>query len=165
MVEGTDGSQVYTLHSADEPCSRNLVEQMQSGAVVLTAHGEVVHANAHFAALVGEPLQSVSGSRFDRFVLASDRNSVESLLDAGNGRRRCRLLGPDSRPCEAKSVAHHDRGDLAAGERRTVIVDDMTELLEAHSQSDRATRDSRTKDEFMTMVAHEVCAVPGHDQQ
>ena len=72
VVEGIDGSQVYTLHSADEPY-RNLVEQMQSGAVVLTAHGEVVYANARFAALVGEPLQSVSGGRFDRFVHPSDR--------------------------------------------------------------------------------------------
>ena len=32
----------------------------------------------------------------------------------------------------------------------------MTELLEAHSESDRAARDSRTKDEFLTMVAHEL---------
>ena len=87
VVEGTDGCQVYTLHSADEPY-RNLVEQMQSGAVVLTAHGEILYANACFAALVGEPLQSVSGSRFDRFVHLADRDGIESLLDAGSGRGR-----------------------------------------------------------------------------
>jgi two-component system, sensor histidine kinase len=153
VVEGINGSQVYTLHSADEPY-RNLVEQMQSGAVVLTAHGEVVYANAHFAALVGEPLQSVSGSRFDRFVHPSDRDSVESLLDAGSGRRRCRLLGPESRSCEVSLSLTTTRA--AAGERRNLIVTDMTELLEAHDESDRAARDSRTKDEFLAMVAHEV---------
>ena len=109
VVEGTDGSQVYTLHSADEPY-RNLVEQMQAGAVVLTAHGEILYANAHFAALVGEPLQSVSGSRFDRFVHPSDRDGVESLLDAGSGRRRCRLLGSGFRSVRGESVAHHDQG-------------------------------------------------------
>ena len=32
VVEGAGGNQVYTLHSADEPY-RNLVEQMQEGAV------------------------------------------------------------------------------------------------------------------------------------
>ena len=153
VVEGIDGSQVYTLHSADEPY-RNLVEQMQSGAVVLTAHGEVVYANAHFAALVGEPLQSVSGSRFDRFVHPSDRDSVESLLAASSGRRHCRLLGSVSGPCEVSLSLTTTMA--AAGERRNLIVTDMTELLEAHRESDRATRDSRTKDEFLTMVAHEL---------
>ena len=46
------------LHAAQRRRSpyRNLVEQMQSGAVVLTAHGEILYANACFAALVGEPL-------------------------------------------------------------------------------------------------------------
>ena len=71
VVEGAGGSQIYTLHSAEEPY-RNLVEQMQEGAVVLTTRGDILYANARFAALVGEPLQSVSGSRFDRFVHASD---------------------------------------------------------------------------------------------
>jgi signal transduction histidine kinase/ActR/RegA family two-component response regulator len=153
IVEGADGSQVYTLHSADEPY-RNLVEQMQSGALVLTAHGEVLYANAHFAALVGEPLQSVSGSRFDRFVHAQDRDDVAALLDAGSGRRRCRLLGPDSRPCEVSLSLTTTRA--AAGERRNLIVTDMTELLEALSDGERAARASRTKDEFLALVAHEL---------
>lgn len=33
---------------------------------------------------------------------------------------------------------------------------DMTELLEAHSNRDRAERDSRTKDEFLALLAHEL---------
>src|SRR6266850_8098966 len=78
VVEGTSGNQVYTLHSADEPY-RNLVEQMQEGAVVLTDGGDILYANARFAALVGEPLESVVGSRIDRFVNASDRDDFETL--------------------------------------------------------------------------------------
>ena len=54
VVEGAGGSQVYTLHSAEEPY-RSLVEQMQEGAVVLTRRGDILYANARFAALVGEP--------------------------------------------------------------------------------------------------------------
>jgi len=153
VVEGTDGNQVYTLHSADEPY-RNLVEQMQSGAVVLTAQGEVLYANAHFAALVGEPLQSVAGSHFNRYVHASDRAGVEALLEAGSGRQRCKLLGPQSRPCEVSLSLTTTR--VASGARRNLIVTDMTELLEAHSETDRAARDSRTKDDFLAMVAHEL---------
>ena len=76
VVEGAGGSQVYTLHSAEEPY-RNLVEQMQEGAVVLTSRGDILFANARFAALVGEPLQAVAGSRFEP-------------LRARVGQRRCR---------------------------------------------------------------------------
>src|SRR6185295_18409739 len=62
VVEGTSGNQVYTLHSAEEPY-RNLVEQMQEGAVVFTDDGEILYANACFATLVGERLELVLGSR------------------------------------------------------------------------------------------------------
>jgi PAS domain-containing protein len=54
VLEGAGGNQVYTLHTAEEPY-RNLVEQMQEGAAVLTSRGEILYANARFAALVGEP--------------------------------------------------------------------------------------------------------------
>jgi PAS domain-containing protein len=56
VVEGERGSQFYTLHSAEEPY-RNLVEQMQEGAVALTRRGDILYANARFAVMVGEPLE------------------------------------------------------------------------------------------------------------
>lgn len=71
VVEGDGGNQVYTLHSAEEPY-RDLVEQMQEGAVVLTNRGDILYANSRFAALVGVALESVVGSRFNRFVSASE---------------------------------------------------------------------------------------------
>ena len=153
VVEGAGGNQVYTLHSAEEPY-RNLVEQMQEGAAVLTGRGEILYANARFAALVGEPLESVTGSHFGRFVHASDKYDVETLLGAGNGRGRCRLLGSDSGPFEVSLSLSTTRS--THGDRRNLIVTDMTELLEAHSNRDRAERDSRTKDEFLALLAHEL---------
>ena len=84
VVEGTLGNQVYTLHSADEPY-RNLVEQMQEGAVVLTLTGDILYCNARFAEMVGESIAAVVASRFDRFVNAPDRNAFEALLQAGSG--------------------------------------------------------------------------------
>ena len=90
VVEGTAGSQVYTLHSAEEPY-RNLIEEMQEGAVVITGHGEILYSNARFAALVGEPLESVMASRIERFVNPSDRAAFQTLLKAGGGRQRQQL--------------------------------------------------------------------------
>jgi signal transduction histidine kinase/ActR/RegA family two-component response regulator len=153
VVEGTAGSQVYTLHSAEEPY-RNLIEEMQEGAVVLTGHGEILYSNARFAALVGEPLESVMASRIDRFVNPSDRAAFETLLKAGGGRRRSSFIRPDSGAFEVglsltTTVATN-------GRRLNLIVTDLTELLEANRNRDRAEHDSRTKDDFLAMLGHEL---------
>jgi signal transduction histidine kinase len=153
VVEGAGGNQVYTLHSADEPY-RHLVEEMQEGAVVLTKGGDILYANARFAALVGEPLESVVGSRIGRFVNASDREDFEILLHAGSGRRRSSVIRSDSGAFEVSlslttTVSTH-------GDRLNLIVTDLSELLEANHDRERAERDNRTKDEFLAMLAHEL---------
>ncbi len=153
VVEGARGNQVYTLHSAEEPY-RNLVEQMQEGAVVLTSRGDIVYANARFAALVGEPLQSVTGSQFGRFVHASDKGNVATLLGLDDGRGRCRLLRPDSAAFEVSLSLTTTKS--ARRDRKNLIVTDMTELLEAHTKRDRAEHESRIKDEFLALVGHEL---------
>ena len=138
---------------AEEPY-RNLVEQMREGAVVFTRRGEILYSSARFAALVGEPLESVVGSRIDRFVNASDRDGFEALLRAGSGRRRSRLIGSDSGAFEV-SLSLTTTASLG-GDRLNLTVTDLSELLEVTSNRDRAERDSRTKDEFLAMLAHEL---------
>jgi len=153
VVEGAGGNQIYTLHSAEEPY-RNLVEQMQEGAVVMTSSGDILYANTRFAALVGEPLTSVNGSHFGRFVHASDKHDVQTLLNAGSGRGRCGLLGSESSAFEVSLSLTTTRS--ARGDRRNLIVTDLRELLEAHSNRESAEHDSRMKDEFLALVAHEL---------
>ena len=153
VVEGASGNQVYTLHSADEPY-RHLVEEMQEGALVLTGRGDILYANAHFAALVGEPLESVVGSCIDRFVQGSDRSEFEALLRVGNGRQRGRLIGSDAGAIEVSlslSTTASGRGD-----RLNLIVTDLSELFAANSNRDRAEHDNRAKDEFVAMLSHEL---------
>jgi PAS domain S-box-containing protein len=144
---------VYTLHSAEEPY-RTLVEQLQEGAVVLTSRGDILYANARFAALVGQPPESVVGSRIDRFLNAADRDDFEALLRAGSGRRRSTFIGPDSAAFEVSLSLTTTVS--TTGDRLNLIVTDLTELLEANSKRDRAERDSRSKDDFLAMLAHEL---------
>jgi PAS domain S-box-containing protein len=153
VVDSDDGNRVYTLHSADEPY-RNLIEQMQEGAVVLTGRGDILYANARFAELVGESLGSVVGSRIDRFVAPSSEAEARALWAAGTGRCRCALIGADGAAFEASvSVT---TTPSTGGARLNVIVSDLRELLAATSSRDRAERDNRTKDEFLAMLAHEL---------
>ena len=98
VVEGVGGNKIYTLHGAEEPY-RNLVEQMQEGAAVLTRTGDILYANLHFAELVGEPLESVVASRFDRFVSPPDREAFETMLQAGSGKTACLALFINTAPC------------------------------------------------------------------
>ena len=153
VVESAGGNQIYTLHSAEEPY-RHLVEQMQEGAVALTRGGDILYANARFAAMVGEPLESVVGSRVQRFVNRPDREEFENLLRAGSGRRRSRLAGADPRAFEVSLSLTTTAS--TNGDHLNLIVSDLSELLEATSSRDRAQRDNRTKDEFLAILAHEL---------
>jgi len=153
VVEAPGGNQVYTLHSAEEPY-RTLVEQMQEGAVVLTPRGDILYANARFAALVGEPLDSVVGGRLIRFVHEPDRQEVEALLGQGSGRCRSRLV-PSASPGIEVSLSLATTKSVA-GDRLNLVVTDLSDIVEAQSLRDRAERESRTKDEFLAVFAHEL---------
>jgi len=153
VVEGAGGGQIYTLHSAEEPY-RDLVEQMQEGAVVVSAEGDILYSNARFAALVGEPAESVVGSRIDRFVRTVDRDEFDSWVRSGSGRHRGRLIGRDA--CDVEVSLSLTTTASPGGRRLSLIVTDLRELLEANSGRERAERESRTKDAFLATLAHEL---------
>jgi len=154
VVRGERSDQVYTLHGAEEPY-RNLVEQMREGALVLSQSGDILYSNAQFAVLVGEPLASVLGEHLGRFVTDADCRETMSFLRSGNGTRRSRLARRDGTTIEVylsliTTVSSTGIGSL------TLIVTDLSELLQARSERDRAENDSRKKNEFLATLAHEL---------
>ena len=151
IVRVADSDQVYTRSSTDEPY-RDLVEQMQEGAVVLAVTGEILYCNARFASLVGTPLESMIGTRVDRFVRASDRDEFQALVDARGGRYRCQLTVPGADAFEV--LISLTKGKDA--DRIHLVVTDLRELHEAYNTRDRAETANRMKDEFLAMLAHEL---------
>jgi two-component system, sensor histidine kinase len=154
VVRGAGGDQIYTLHGAEEPY-RNLVEQMREGAVVLALSGDILYSNARFAALVGTPQKSVLGAHIGRFMAPDDRPDFFALLRSGNGTCRSRLVSSQGTTIEVycsltTTVSSAGQANLS------LIVTDLSELLEARSERDRAERDSHIKNEFLAMLAHEL---------
>jgi PAS domain S-box-containing protein len=146
VIADGSGDRVYTLHSADTPY-RALVEQMQDGAVTLNITGDIVYCNRRFAELVDVPLQQAIGAPIYRFIGADDRAALKTLILDGRGSLHTRLIGRGTSPIDAHlSVSTVTLDDV---QRRTLIVTDVSTLK-------RTQRESRSKDEFLAMLAHEL---------
>ena len=152
IVEGPGGPQVFTLTSAEQPY-RDLVEQMQEGAAILTVDGDILYCNRRFAELVGLPLEQAIGSAIDQFTADSGR-SMASLLATGRGAGRGRLRTPGGATRDVYVSITTTTIDNV--ERRNLIVADLTDLVGAESDRDRAERENRAKDEFIAMLGHEL---------
>jgi signal transduction histidine kinase len=143
-----DGSsdRVYTLRSADAPY-RALIEQMGEGAATLNEAGQIVYCNRRFADLVETPMPRVTGKTLDDLVDVADRAALSAAIESGSGKVRTRLPRADGPGCEVHiSVSTVTLDNV---ESRAVIVTDLSMLAQVQ-------RESRSKDEFLAMLAHEL---------
>ena len=154
IVQGPRGEQVYSLRSAEQPY-RTLVEEMQEGAAILTAAGDIVYCNRQLATLVAIPLEDVVGRSLDQFLVGGDRVAFKALRKAGAGKCRARLTAANGRVIDVYLSLSTSQTDGQI-DRLNLIVTDLSALLDAQSGRDRAEQESQAKDEFMAMLAHEL---------
>jgi two-component system, sensor histidine kinase len=152
VVQSAAGEQIYTLTSADQPY-RALVEQMHEGAAILTVDGDILYCNGAFAKLVGMPLEQVIGAPVDRFTTGRGK-SVAAMLRAGRGAGRGKLVAPNGDERDVYLSVTTVSADNV--KRRNLIVADLSDLIGAESERDRAERENRAKDEFIAMLGHEL---------
>lgn len=86
VVDGQNGTQVFTLRGAEEPY-RVLVEQMHEGALTLAADGTIAYSNRAFARFVDFPLEQIVGKPLTHFLSESQRELLPIWL------RDCRREG------------------------------------------------------------------------
>ena len=79
VVVGVENTQVFTLESADKSY-RLLVEQLPTGAAVLTLDGMVLHCNVRFADLMQRPLELLRGHALAQYVSPASRALFKVLL-------------------------------------------------------------------------------------
>jgi signal transduction histidine kinase/CheY-like chemotaxis protein len=137
---------VFTLRSADAPY-RALVERMQEGAATLAVSGEIVYCNQRFADLLKLPLEQVFGAPVGKFLPSAESEILRAMLVHGSGRYQTRLMLDGREGTEVQVTLSSIVLDDV--EHRTLILSDISSLA-------RAQRESRSKDEFLAMLAHEL---------
>ena len=82
VVSGAGGEKVFSISSAETPY-RVIIEEMNEGAVVLSADGVVLYCNRRFAELVSVAPEQIVGSWFNQFFPKNDIQKYSDLLQAG----------------------------------------------------------------------------------
>ena len=87
VVSGAGGEQIFTLQGADHSY-RMLVEDMNEGALTLTAEGEILFSNRRFAEMLKTPLEKIIGTTIFTWVAENSQSIVQSILSKeGHGNR------------------------------------------------------------------------------
>lgn len=97
VISGSDGDQIFTLQSADEPY-RLFVEQMKQGAATLTSEGTLLYCNRRFAELLKKNLETVIGSTIQQYLTPLEVPLLEALLqldEPGCSQREFCLIASD----------------------------------------------------------------------
>jgi PAS domain S-box-containing protein len=86
VVSTPEGQRIFTLQDADNTY-RQIVEQMQEGAITLVGDGQITYSNRRFAELLKRPLEHIIGSHAGVYVIESDRHRFYQLVrQSVNGR-------------------------------------------------------------------------------
>jgi PAS domain S-box-containing protein len=97
VVDGLNGSSIFTLQSPEDPY-RILAERMNEGAATLTAEGTVTFCNRRMAEMVGLSAERLLGSSFPALLREQDRPAAAELLRSAiknDIRADSHLLRPD----------------------------------------------------------------------
>ena len=82
VVEGINGQELYTLHSADRTY-RTFIERMSEGALTLNSHSLIVFSNSSFSQLVGLNSEDVIANSIHSYVLEDDHETLSQLIEKG----------------------------------------------------------------------------------
>jgi PAS domain S-box-containing protein len=134
VVQAPDGDRVYALELADQ-AYRQMVEQMNEGAVTLSLEGTVLFANQPLARLLLRPVGELVGQGFQEWLPAVDRAHVLALLgDPAGGRVAGHVRLPDGRHLPVAFSA--SRVVLETEPAVLLLITDLTN----EEQADRVTR-------------------------
>jgi two-component system, OmpR family, phosphate regulon sensor histidine kinase PhoR len=134
IVKNSDGSQVYTLKTADQTY-RVFIQKMNEGAVTINREGLILYSNSRFANMVKMPLEKTIGLVFNDFIAPSSIETYDNLI-ANAWEEDCKeeieLLDADNQsiPC----LLSCNTLELDEGVALSLILTDLTLLKETENQ-------------------------------
>ncbi len=174
LARGPRGDQLFTLKGADEPY-RVLIEEMNQGAVSLSADGSILYANRRFGAMLKQPLEEIVGHFFESFVAPEERPAFAALLAAGrtgSSAGEITLCAADQTPVPLQLALGRLPADSAAAicliatdisesrakderlrQTMSVLVETEQESKTARAEAERA---NAAKSEFLANMSHEI---------
>jgi PAS domain S-box-containing protein len=91
VVNGPNGSQIYSLTGADQPY-RVYVERMQEGAATISSEGLILYANQRFADMVNQPLERVISATVTTYLSAVAWEKIHEVIKNHNEVVKCETL-------------------------------------------------------------------------
>ncbi len=174
LVQGPQGDQVFTLKGADEPY-RVLIEEMNQGAVTLSADGSILYCNRRFADLLKTPVEEIVGPLFSAFVAPSERATFAALLEKGRmsgSAGEITLCAGDASavplqlalgplPAESAAAICLVATDISESrEKETRLRMTMADLVRAEEGAEAARAEAEcanaAKSEFLAKMSHEI---------
>ncbi len=152
VVEEAEGHRVYALETADLPYSA-LVEQMQQGAAMVDASGDIVYCNPSLALLLDMGREAVIGLPFQDFIDPSHHLLYQNLrreAQLGSSEGEMLLRGANGALISAKFAFRSLSKDKST---TGVLITDMTAQKE---QEKLASRLQEMQDEERRRIAREL---------
>jgi PAS domain S-box-containing protein len=125
VVGPTEDSKRVLMLSGAYARYRQLVEDMQQGAITVTRAGEIMFANHSFATLVQVPPVDLFRVPLQRFVARADRDKLAALLDPRAGEPAVRL-----------ALARADGSECPVTISMVTANDEFTTLLVSEPRAD-----------------------------
>jgi PAS domain S-box-containing protein len=152
------GNRIYSLTGAEHPY-RVYVEQMQEGAVTVTADGLILYCNQKFADMVGAPLEGVISSVIRTYLSAESWERISAVVIGVESvvKHESTLRGQSGEEIPVNFTA--SKLSLSDQDVICLVVTDLTlqkldeELRLAKEVAERA---NLAKDGFLATLSHEL---------
>jgi PAS domain S-box-containing protein len=174
VVQGPQGNKLFTLKGADEPY-RVLIEEMNQGAVSLSADGLILYCNRRFADLLKRPIDEILGLHFREFVVPSEQIAFDALVEtaaSGGSSGEVTLFAGDASeapvqlalgplPADSEGAICLVATDISESrEKETHLREAMADLVVAEKEAATARagaeRANAAKSEFLANMSHEI---------
>lgn len=158
VVSGDHGSQIYSLAGAEQPY-RVYVEQMQEGAVTVSADGIILYCNQRYAEMLGDPLEKVIGTVIEDRLVEGDWGYISKIftIEGEAVKHKSHLLQRDGSRLPVGLTA--SKLPLQDQDVLCLVVTDLPALKlhdEMRVAKEVAEAANVAKDSFLAALSHEL---------